>query len=327
MQYPKKSKQVALAGALVGVAAASVKTRQHIEATHAAHASPFKLSLRDWKNVAIGTKDALGSKNLPTLAAGVAYYATLALFPFLAAAVAIAALLISAEQIDALVSVAETYLPADIARVIASQLHGLVARRADNLLAAGIAIAIALFGASGASKSLVTASNAVYGTKESRGWLAQQVWGVIWTIVGIVFGAVIVTLLAVNQTVLGHIGMPQWVSTVLVSSRWLLLVLCSVSGLAFFYRHGPNRARVRWHWVGVGASLATVVWLGATSLFFAYVQNFANYTQSYSLFAGIIALMIWMNLSAFIVLIGAEINHQLETASHKKWGSFSPEHD
>ena len=123
-----KSKQVAIAGALVGVAGASVKTRQRMKGVQTAHATPFKLTWGEWKQVLGGTKDAMGDKNLPTLAAGVAYYATLALFPFLAAAVAIAALLISTSQIDSLVTISQAYLPGDIADVIASQLQNLVSR-------------------------------------------------------------------------------------------------------------------------------------------------------------------------------------------------------
>ena len=327
MHDKSKGKQVAITSALIGIAAASVKARQHVQAEHSAEASPLKLSKSDWKAVFTGTKDAIGTKNLPTLAAGVAYYATLAFFPFLAAIVAIAALVISTDQLNSLVHAVETYLPADIGGVIITQLQNLVSRRADNALAAGIALAIALFGASGASKGIIIASNVAYGVKESRGWLAQQAWGIAWTILGMICGSIAVGLLAVNATVLGHLGMPGWLIDTLLYGRWLVLLLLSVFGLAVLYRHGPNRAHVPWRWVWVGAGIATLMWLAATSLFFVYLQNFANYTQSYSLFAGIIALMVWMNLSALIALVGAEINHQLEIAGSKKWGGFLPHDD
>ncbi len=322
MRSKKKNKRQAITGAARGAVAASFKTRQHESGPATTNGTPLKLSKGDWKIVLAGTAQALAGKNLPTLAAGVAYYSTLAFFPFLAALVAIAALLISNEQLDALLGATEAYLPGDISGVIATSLQNLVARRTDNFLAAAIALSIALFGASGASKSLVTASNVAYGVRESRGWLAQQLWGIIWTVVGLAFGGVILTLLAVNQTVLGHLGVPEELSSLLLYGRWIILLLLSISGLALFYCYGPNRPRVRWQWVSWGAAIATVVWLLTTSLFFVYAQNFANYTQSYSLFAGIIVLMIWMNLSALIILLGAEINHQLELVGHKRWGGF-----
>jgi len=301
---------------------ASFTTREHKRGAHAADGMPVTLSKDDWKTVLAGTKNALGDKNLSTLAASVAYYSTLAFFPFLAASVAVAALVITPEQLSALISASQAYLPSDISGVVATQLQNLVSQRTGNFLAASIALVVALFGASGASKSLVTASNVAYGVTESRGWLMQQLWGIIWTVFGLVLGAVILTLLAINQTVLGHLGIPDEISTPLLFMRWIIIIIFSISGLAVFYSYGPNRPRVRWRWASWGAIFATAAWLFATSLFFAYVQNIANYTQSYSLFAGIIMLMIWLNLSAVIVLVGAEINHQLELVGRKKWGGF-----
>lgn len=301
---------------------ASLKGRQHLEPVHVEHGTPVKLSWSDWKLALLATKDAIGERNLFAYAAGIAYYSVLAFFPFLAALVAVAALVISPEQLQALIEAANRYLPADVASIIASQLQGLVSRRSDNLLAAIIAIAIAIFGASVAAKGLVVASNVVYGVKESRGWLAQQLWGVGWTIVGIGFVGTTLALLALNGRVLNHFGLPSLLVSVALYGRWVALVLFCMFGLAVFYKYGPNRPSVRWHCVVWGAVIATIAWLIATAGFFIYVQNFGNYTQAYSLFAGIIMLMVWMNLSAIIVLLGAEINHQLEKVGHKKRGGL-----
>lgn len=310
-------KKLAIAGVLAGLVVAGLRGRKLLPEVIKSPASSAKLSSSDWKAVIGGTMKMLGDKNLPVLAAGIAYFSTLALFPMLAAAVAIAALLITAEQLDSLVLTTQAYLPEDVSSVITTQLQNLVSQRADNIVAATIAIAIALFGASGASKNLVIASNIVYGVKESRGWLAQQFWGIIWTLVGIIVGFLFVGLLAVNQGMLEYIGLSGTVIPALLYGRWLLMVLIAILGLGVFYRYGPNRPNVRWQWVSWGAIIATVVWLLATILFFVYVQNFANYNQSYSLFAGIIVLMTWLNLSALIVLLGAAVNYQIEIVGHK----------
>lgn len=315
-------KKLAVTVVLIGLLVAGLKRRQHANVTTAPNGGPIGFSKSDWKSVAIGVKDSVGQKNLPTLAAGVAYYLILALFPTLAAAVAISALLITTEQLDALVNAVEAYLPSEASGVVGTQLQTLVSRRTDNLLVAGIAVAIALFSASGASRNLVIASNAAYGVRESRGWLAQQGWGLVWTVMGLVFGLVVVVLLAANQGFLRYIGFSEALIPWLLYGRWLVILLLAILGLAVFYRYGPNRSQVRWQWVSWGATVATVVWFVATLLFFTYVQNFANYSYSYSLFAGIIILMIWMNLSALIILLGAAINHQLEEAGQRKWGDF-----
>lgn len=274
--------------------------------------NPFSLSRAELKGVFGGTIKAMGGKHLPTLAAGVAYYATLALFPMLAAIVAIAALLITPVQQASLIETVQFYLPADVSGVIVSQIESLVSRRSENLFAAIIAIAVAVYGASGASRNLVIASNVTYSVKESRGWLAQQAWGVVWTVAGIAFGFLLVGLLAVNNGTLAFLGLPASFISWLLYGRWVIIFILTVLGLSFFYKFGPNRPYATWQWINWGALLATVAWIIATLAFFVYVQNFANFNQSYSLFAGIIVLMIWMNLSAIIVLLGAEVNHQLE---------------
>lgn len=311
------SKKLAIVGLVAGLFAAGLKTRQQVEAS-TIHGGPTKLSWREWKHALNEAKNALASKNLPTLAAGVAYYSTLAFFPFFAAAVALSALLITPHQFKELLTAVEVYLPEDVSDIIASQLHILVSHRSDNVLAATIAIIVALVSASGASKSLVIASNVAYGVKESRGWLAQQLWGIVWTLAGIAFGFIFVALLAINHTILSHFGIPDTAARALLYGRWIVIVLFTIIGLAMFYRYGPDRSKVRWQWVSWGAMIATIVWLAGTILFFVYVQKFANYAQSYSLFAGIIILMIWLNLSALIILLGAEINHRLEVAGRER---------
>jgi membrane protein len=91
-----------------------------------------------------------------------------------------------------------------------------------------------------------------------------------------------------------------------------VLILIVALFLAVFYRYGPNRETPYWQWVSWGSVLASVLWLGVTALFFVYARYFADFSDSYSVFAGIIVLMTWLNLTAFIVLLGAEVNNRLE---------------
>jgi membrane protein len=233
----------------------------------------------------------------------------------LAATVAISALLITPSQLQDIVAAVKAYLPDGVADLVASQLQTLVGQREGNLLAATIAIALSLFGASAASKNLVVAANIAYGVEESRGWLVQQVRGIGWTIGGIVFGFLVALLLVINETILRGVGIASPLSEILLYGRWGIIVALITLGLAAFYRYGPNRYKPQWQWISWGALTATILWLAGTSLFFVYVQNFGSYDKSYSLFAGIIVLMIWLNLSAFTVLLGAAVNHALEKAA------------
>jgi membrane protein len=322
MKLSREGKMLAIAASISGILAAAFKVRKSLGGKNDQSGiprGPGKLSISDWKRALSETKNALGSKNLSVLSAGVAFYSTLAFFPLLAAAVAIAALVITTDQLQSLASATESYLPGDVSGVVTEQLERLVSRRADNLFAAIVAIGLALFGASGASKTLVTASNVAYGVKETRSWLAQQAWGIVWTLGGIGFGFIVVGLLAVNQDALEYFGFSAQIASLLLYGRWPMIMLLLIFGLAVFYRYGPNRSNARWQWVSWGAVIATVVWLIATALFFAYVRSFGAYNQSYSLFAGIVILMVWLNLSALIVLLGAEVNHRLEAVGREKF--------
>jgi membrane protein len=326
-QGANNRKKLAISGAIIGLFLASLKRREHVNVTTAPNEGPGTFSRRDWKEVFLGARDSITRSNIPTLAAGVAYFSTLALFPMLAAIVAVSALLIKPSQLETLIASIDPYLPSDIAGVVSTQLQSLIDRRTDNLFAAIVATSIALFSASGASKNLVIASNVAYGVKETRGWLAQQGWGLLWTILGILFGFLVMALLAVNRGLLEYVNLPEPFVSWILFGRWGVILLSTILSLAVFYRYGPNRSQVRWQWVSWGAVIATTIWFFATLLFFVYVQNFANFSQSYSLFAGIVVLMIWMNLSALIVLIGAVINHQLEVAGQKKWDDLLRGHE
>ena len=308
-----------ITGAVTGLAVAGAKAVQRMVAEEDRPLTyPSQFSLKDWKQALVAVKNAFKNRHLSMLAAGVAYYSTLAFFPLMAAAVAIAAFVIAPERLQDVVAAVEAFLPEDLADLISAQLRALSGRREDSLLAAAIAIAISLFGASGAVKSLVTASNVAYGVDTPRTWLRQQARGLVWTIGGISFGFVIAILLVANRSLLSGLGMLPHVTDLLLYVRWALIIILITVGLAVFYRFGPNRTNPTWQWISWGAITATLVWLAGTSLFFVYVQNFSNNTQSYSFFAGIIILMVWFNLSGFAVLLGAAVNHGLEKAASKR---------
>lgn len=282
--------------------------------------SPADFSVKDWKLALAEVKTAFTDKHLPILAAGVAYFSTLAFFPLLAGAVAISALVIEPEHLQSVVVAVERYLPTDVAKLVASQLATLMERESDTLLAAVLAIGVSLFGAAGASKNLVGAANIAYDVKESRGWIVQQLRSIGWTLAGIGFGFVVAIMLVANQKILTGFGLMPPFTDVVLYGRWVVILLLITLALAVFYRYGPARKNPKWQWISWGAIAATLLWLAGTALFFVYVQNFGNYGRSYSLFAGIIILMIWFNLSAFAVLLGATVNKGLERAAQRSQG-------
>lgn len=315
MKYPSNvtiRQAVVAAATIVTIVGAALLKNKSVAPGQVGAQSPQAFSLNQWKRALVETKAALGSKNLPILGAGVAYFSTLAFFPMLAAGVAIAGFLISPAQIQQVTSGLSAYLPADIASLVTTQLHNAANEKTGSAIAGGIAIALALYGASGAISNLITATNVAYKRRESRGFITLRATSLLLTVGGLIAGFIIIGLLVTNGTTLAFLGLPGSAVTVLLALRWVLLIMVVTAALAVFYRYGPDRENPQWQWVSWGALLATVIWLIGTILFFIYIQNFANFSKSYSLFAGIIAMMAWLNLSAFIVLLGAEVNYRLE---------------
>lgn len=273
---------------------------------------PGELPWSGWKQALKETWSALQDKSLSVWSAALAYYGTFAFFPTLVAFVAIFSLVISQEQLESTVRAAEVYLPRDIAGVVTSQLNTLSANPSANIIAAALSIALALFGASAATQNLIKATNLAYDVHDGRNFFKQRLLGIVMVFAGILISLPLLGLLVLQAEFLVMWGAPQWLVTVFPVLRWVLLALIVSFVLAVIYRYAPNRDNPKWQWVSWGSTAATVIWLAGSSLFFYYLQQIANFQESYGIFAGIIALMLWLNLSAFIILLGAQVNHRLE---------------
>jgi membrane protein len=289
----------------------SISTARSTHEQHAA-TSPQHLSKRDWKRALKETMSALGDKNIPMLAAGVAFFSTLAFFPALAAFISVFSLVADSDQVLAAIKVAEMYLPKEMAGLVNVQLTASTHHQAANVIAAVLATALALWGASGGVQNLINAVNAAYDIKDSRGFVKLKLISLGLVVGGILLGSPLLFLLVVRADWLMAIGTPGWLASSFLVIRWVIITILMVIGLAAFYRYGPDQKKTKWVWVSWGAVAAIIIWLLGTLLFFFYAQNFGSFSENYGVFAGIIVLMTWFNLSAFVVLLGAQVNHRLE---------------
>lgn len=300
-------------GAIIGIIGSIFIINRVFKSKNVELAStPKDLSWKSWKLALLKTKDAIGNKNLSMLAAGIAYGGTLAFFPLVIACVAIASMVISDDQINDVVKAISSFLPSDMASLLTAQLSNAVNNESANVLVAVAAIALALFGVSGAMNSLVSALNIAYQQKETRGFIKVRLASIGLTCLMVVGMLITLPLIALGGDLLRNLGAPElfiWTFSIL---RWFILAMIMTFGLAIVYRYAANRPATKWQWVSWGALMATILWLIVTALFFIYVQNFANFSDSYSLFAGIIVLMMWLNFTGLVVLVGAEVNYQLE---------------
>lgn len=269
------------------------------------------------KNNVVAIFRMFNQKNIGVLAAGIAYFTSLAFFPSVAALVAISSSLIRPDQVQSVVEALNMYLPEDIASLISTQIQNSSGEYSGNFIVAVLAIAVALIGASGAVNNMIKSLNVAYDIQETRNVFKLRFLSVLLTIGGLLSGLVVIALLAVNPEMLMHWGVPHIVTYLLPYVRWIIIVIIVTLSIAILYKFGANRRETRWRWFTWGASVATILWLLATIVFFVYAQYFASFSQSYSIFAGVIVLMIWLNLSAIAILVGALVNAKFEAHRHR----------
>ena len=271
-------------------------------------------AFKDWKDVLVRTWKEAGDDNVGLLAAGVAFYSFLAFVPLLAATVLVYGLAAEpatvAEHIRSLFAI----LPRDAAALIADQLRSMTespdAAKGWSLAAA---IALAIYGASKGSGAIVTALNVAYEVGESRGFIKSTLLSLAMTV-----GALAVMLVAAAAiSVMGWVealfpGSPPWAHDVLQWLFWAGAAVAVGFGLAALYRYAPNRPDAPWVWISPGSAAATLLWLAASLGFGLYVSRFGNYNATYGSLGGVVVFLTWLYLSAYIVLMGGELNSELE---------------
>jgi membrane protein len=273
---------------------------------------PTQIPARGWLQVAKrGWKEAKAD-NVPLLAAGVAFYAFLAIFPALIALVSIYGLFADPTTIANQLNSLTATLPEQARQVITDQVTQLASRRAALSIGLAISIVIALWSASGGISNLLSAVNVAYDEEEKRGFVKKRLLSLGLTIAGIVFMVIMLGIVAVLPPLLKSVfgtGVLRWVFQIL---GWLILVALVMTALAVIYRLGPDRDAPKMKWVSVGALVATLIWLAASIGFSIYTATFGNYAKTYGVFAGIVVLLFWLWISSYAILLGAEINAETE---------------
>lgn len=251
-------------------------------------------------------------QNIGLIAAGVAFYGLLSLFPAITALVAIAGLLTDPAILIDQGEKYATALPADARRIIFDQIAKVVNSDAGALSTTVIlGLAIAIYSASRAVSSLIQGLNVAFGVVEKRGFLALRARILLLTFCMIVGVIASLSLVAVLPAMLGFLPWSLGIESTLLALRWLLLFVLSAISMSFLYRFGPAKKLDSWRWFTWGSLAATALWLLGNFGFSAYVQSFGTYGEVFGALGGVIVLLTWMWLSALILLVGALIDAQL----------------
>ena len=274
---------------------------------------PTEIPRRGWWQVVRRAWREAKSDQVPLLAAGVAFYSFLALFPAMIAAVMLYGLIRDPADVQRQVDELSATLPSDAASLLTTQLEALTTTSSSSLgLGLIISLVLALWSASGGVGNVMTAVNLAYDEEETRGFVKRKALALGLTLGAIVFVVVAVGMVAVAPAVLDNLvgaGPLRWALEV---ARWLGLLVAMSVALGVLYKLAPDRDAPKFRWVSIGSVVATVLWLLASLGFSLYVDNFGSYNKTYGALAGVVVLLLWLWLTMYVVLLGAEVNAEAE---------------
>lgn len=290
-------------------------------------ASVLQLSPSSWWQVTKRVFSKLQEHNLPLIAAGVAFYCLLAIFPLLGAIISMYGLLVSPQELQEHMALLINVVPAESRYIIEEQLTNLT-EKSSSTLGWGFlfSVLLSLWSSSKGANALITACNITYSEAHGRSFF-KGVFARITCTISIIL-TVIVALICI--TILPKAV--SWATNDLISAKqasWMslpvMLLLFNVS-LSALYRYAPNRKSAQWRWVTPGSMFATLLWIAASYGFSFYLSEFASYNKTYGSVGGIIVLLMWLYLSAYIILIGAEVNSaiELQTSADSTVGNDKP---
>ncbi|KJS42842.1 MAG: membrane protein [Rhodospirillaceae bacterium BRH_c57] len=276
-------------------------------------ARPLDVPMKGWKDVLFRVKDEITNDNISVVSGGVAFFSLLAIFPAIAAGVAIYGLIASPQDVQQQVQAMSQMMPPEAQGILEKQMNDAAQSSSGAMGFGAIAgILFALWSASKGTKSLVTALNIAYNEEEERGFIKLTLINLGLTLGGLVVAIATLFLVAAVPAILSLIDLGQLWQWVISLSRWPILFLVMLGTLAVLYRVAPDRKPPLWRWISPGAITATLLWILGSIAFSIYVSRFGSYNQTYGAIAGVVILMMWLYLTAFVVLLGAEINSELE---------------
>jgi membrane protein len=274
---------------------------------------PTDIPKAGWVDVGRRVKTQVREDTVTLVGAGVAFYGFIALIPTLIATVSIYGMVASPDDVAALADDALEAAPDEVATMIEAQLTSIVEQDPGGLgLAAAASIAVALWAASAGMAALVLALNIAYNESDDRGFVARRAWALLLTLGAVIFAAVAVGLIVALPAAIEAAGLGTAASRLLNLGRWPLLLGAFLVALAVLYRFAPNRSQPQLRWTSPGALIATGLWIVASVGFSIYAENFGNYNETYGSLSAIVVLLLWMWLTAVVIILGAEINSELE---------------
>jgi membrane protein len=275
--------------------------------------SPITIPARGWKDIFWRTYTQIGDDRLLAVAAGVVFYMLLALFPAITALVSLYGLLTDPATINDHVLLLQGVMPEQAIGIVKEQVTRLT-QTSNSALGFGflLGLALALWSANAGMKAIIDALNVVYDEREKRGFVKLTLVALAFTLGGLAFIMLALGAVVVFPLALAWLGFESRSAELIAILRWPALFVIVTLALAVLYRYGPSRTPPRWQWLSVGTLLAVFGWLAVSALFSWYLSNFAHYDATYGSLGAAIGLMMWLWLSVIVILIGGELNAEIE---------------
>lgn len=287
---------------------------------------PSQIPFAGWKDVLWRVYGKLQRDRVMLVAAGVTYYFLLALFPALAAFVSLYGFVADPSAIADQISYLGGVLPESAMELIREQLNRL-ASRDQNALSIGfiVGLLIALWSANAGVKSSFSALNVAYDEKEKRGFFRLNLLALAFSLASMLVAALLIAVVGLIPAVLALVDLGGATDLAIRIVRWPLTFLVIALAIAMLYRYGPSREVAKWRWVSWGSALATLVWFAASIAFSYYLQNFSSYDATYGSLGAIVGFMVWTWISVMILLVGAEIDAEMEHQTERDSTPGKPE--
>jgi membrane protein len=274
---------------------------------------PSEIPAPGWKDILLRVYNGISDDRILANAAGVTYYALLALFPGIAAVVSTYGLFADPNTIVDHVDTVAGFAPSGAIDVIRDQLTRLSTQGSTTLgVSFLVGLLVSLWSANSGIKALFDSLNAVYEEQEKRSFIRLNLVTLSFTIATIAFLLIALACVIALPVALNFLPVPGVTTLLLETARWPLLLVLVALGLTLIYRYGPSRAEPRWQWITWGSAFAAIVWLAASALFSWYAASFGSFNKTYGSLGAVIGFMTWMWLSIIVVLLGAKLNAEIE---------------
>jgi membrane protein len=276
-----------------------------------------------WKEILLGAYDRINRDRILATAAGVVFYGLLAIFPAITALVSSYGLFADPSTISDNLRSLMLMLPESSFAIVQDEVGRVLATHNSSLgLTFVFGLLFAIWSANAGAKAIIDALNVAYEVDEQRSFIRLNLTSLAFTVAALAAVLIMVGAVIGVPLILKHLGLDHQGRTFVEIARWPILALVLLAALLLLYRYGPNGVAPSWRWLAVGAVVADVLWLIGSSLLSWYLSNFGNYTATYGSLGAAIGLMTWMWMSAIVMLVGAELNSEIERQASERPASL-----